>query len=554
MTAVDVHVAQINIGTMVAATDDPMRRRVHGQRSSGSTPSPTPRPDSCGGCRPTRGNATEIQIFPDPLTLVNMSVWESVDALKDVRLPQRARRVLPAPGRVVRARRQARRPLARRRPATIPELDEAVRRVEFLERNGPTPYAFGFAKPPVPLVFEATTPDDADTRGADRTPQPRAGGRRHAPGENHFSLDGRRGHRRPRPHDPRPLRRTARSAAARCATSATAPARSSGCSSTRAAEDRRSAPRSSTSSSCTPARLGLTELRLETSAKQPAAIASVRRLRLRAVRRRGASTSTSPETSLCFAKRCSDSELVQRLHEPAAPTARAAAHRRRATATASPGSGVQTVDRSGDADRGHDLTVGAEHRRAHRRHARLALLDALDPAVAAGLRRTATRPADPTSSGNSTPSGHDPSQGVRRLQRQHAAPVVAFAHEQLHALAGLVAQAARRTAAPAPPAGSAPPPSDRATPARGRDRSGPRRHAAAARAPRAPPPAGGRSPAASPVACCSSFSERGASATARSTWTALSSTPTPVTMSIPQEVYLRKWDARCRNPTRTRRR
>jgi putative acetyltransferase len=45
----------------------------------------------------------------------------------------------------------------------VPELDEAVRRVEFFERNGPTPYAFGFAKPPVPLVFETTTPDDPDT-------------------------------------------------------------------------------------------------------------------------------------------------------------------------------------------------------------------------------------------------------------------------------------------------------------------------------------------------------------------------------------------------------
>ena len=42
------------------------------------------------------------------------------------------------------------------------------------------------------------------------------------------------------------------------------------------------------------------------------------------------------------------------------------------------------------------------------------------------------------------------------------------------------------------------------------------------------------------VADCSAPSVNGRSATARSTWTALSRTPTPVTMSIPQEVYLRE--------------
>ena len=36
--------------------------------------------------------------------------------------------------------------------------------------------------------------------------------------------------------------------------------------------------------------------------------------------------------------------------------------------------------------------------------------------------------------------GHDPAQPVGRLQRHDAAPPVALAHEQLHALAGLVAQ------------------------------------------------------------------------------------------------------------------
>lgn len=45
----------------------------------------------------------------------------------------------------------------------IPQLDEAVRRLEFLERHGPSPYAFDFARPPAPLVFEASDLDDSRT-------------------------------------------------------------------------------------------------------------------------------------------------------------------------------------------------------------------------------------------------------------------------------------------------------------------------------------------------------------------------------------------------------
>ena len=78
----DVHVAQINIGTMVAATDDPLvaefmdnLERINAVADAA--------PGFVWRLQTDIGNATEIQIFPDPLTLVNMSVWESVEALKD---------------------------------------------------------------------------------------------------------------------------------------------------------------------------------------------------------------------------------------------------------------------------------------------------------------------------------------------------------------------------------------------------------------------------------------------------------------------------------------
>ena len=39
------------------------------------------------------------------------------------------------------------------REGEIPRLDDAVRRVEFLERHGPSTCAFGFARPPEPVTF-----------------------------------------------------------------------------------------------------------------------------------------------------------------------------------------------------------------------------------------------------------------------------------------------------------------------------------------------------------------------------------------------------------------
>ena len=133
------------------------------------------------------GNATEIQIFPNPLTLVNMSVWESVDALKAY--VYRSEHIEFFRRRAEWFEPDAKRVALWHVPAgTIPELDEAVRRVEFLERNGATPYAFGFAKPHVPLIFETTTPDDADTDVLiERLNQELAIVATH-PGENHFTL------------------------------------------------------------------------------------------------------------------------------------------------------------------------------------------------------------------------------------------------------------------------------------------------------------------------------------------------------------------------------
>ncbi|MEO6653752.1 MAG: GNAT family N-acetyltransferase [Ilumatobacteraceae bacterium] len=179
-------IAQINIGIMVAPTDDPAVAefmenldRINAQADAA--------PGFVWRLQSESGNATDIQIFADPLELVNMSVWESVQTLKDyvyrtdhVDFFRRRAEWFEADAKRV--------ALWTIDAAATPDLTDAVRRVEFLDRHGPSPYAFGFAKPPAPLVFETTDPSDPDTlRLIDRLDRELTRIATH-PGENHFTL------------------------------------------------------------------------------------------------------------------------------------------------------------------------------------------------------------------------------------------------------------------------------------------------------------------------------------------------------------------------------
>jgi hypothetical protein len=90
------------------------------------------------------GDSTSIRVFDDEEIILNMSVWESIEALKTYVYRSGHRDVL-----------RHRREWADRfegvqaalwwiRAGTVPELSEAVARLDSLERFGPTEYAFTF--------------------------------------------------------------------------------------------------------------------------------------------------------------------------------------------------------------------------------------------------------------------------------------------------------------------------------------------------------------------------------------------------------------------------
>jgi hypothetical protein len=93
------------------------------------------------------GDATSIRVFDDDQILLNMSVWESLDALKAYVYNSGHKEVL-----------RQRRVWADRfdgvqstmwwvRAGDVPEASEAVERLARLEHVGPSPYAFTFQRP-----------------------------------------------------------------------------------------------------------------------------------------------------------------------------------------------------------------------------------------------------------------------------------------------------------------------------------------------------------------------------------------------------------------------
>jgi hypothetical protein len=144
MAAVDWHLAQVNIGRLRAPIDDPsiadfVDALDHINALADRSPGFVWR------LQTDAGNATELQPTDDELVKINMSVWESVEALAEF---------------VYRSEHTAY--LRRRRewferyataysalwwvPAgRLPTIAEALDRLERIEAHGPTPEAFSFA-------------------------------------------------------------------------------------------------------------------------------------------------------------------------------------------------------------------------------------------------------------------------------------------------------------------------------------------------------------------------------------------------------------------------
>jgi hypothetical protein len=140
------HVAQCNVGRVLAPLDSPQLAGFVAALEPVNRMADEA-PGFVWRLQTEAGDATAIRAFEDDMLLLNMSVWESIEALAEFtyRTPHRD---------VMRRRREWFDRLADAYlvlwwvPAgTLPTVVEARARLEVLRRDGPTPEAFTFRSP-----------------------------------------------------------------------------------------------------------------------------------------------------------------------------------------------------------------------------------------------------------------------------------------------------------------------------------------------------------------------------------------------------------------------
>jgi hypothetical protein len=137
------HIAQMNVGTALYPLDDPRMAGFMGQLDQVNALAEAS-PGFVWRLKTDQGNATDIKLTEDPQFIVNMSVWDSIDALF-------AFVYRSAHQGVMQQRRQWFAPPAGAylvlwwvAAGTLPTPQEGLARLAHLDAHGPSPHAFGF--------------------------------------------------------------------------------------------------------------------------------------------------------------------------------------------------------------------------------------------------------------------------------------------------------------------------------------------------------------------------------------------------------------------------
>ncbi len=143
MAANEYHLAQINIGRIRAPLDHPIMAGFIAQLDTINALAEQS-PGFVWRLQTEEGNATAINAYPDPLLLLNITVWETVEDLfefvyrstHNAALKDRKEWFEPYNGPYT--------ALWWIRVGHLPTIEEAKAKLELLTREGPTPEAFTF--------------------------------------------------------------------------------------------------------------------------------------------------------------------------------------------------------------------------------------------------------------------------------------------------------------------------------------------------------------------------------------------------------------------------
>jgi len=143
VTVVNLHIAQVNIARMNAALDDPVMAGFVARLDEINALADRS-PGFVWRLQTLEGNATYLRPYEDERILVNLSVWETLDQLRQYvyhsahaeLIRQRSTWFEKFSGAYV---------AVWWAPAGhLPDVEEAKKRLAHLEIHGPTPFAFTF--------------------------------------------------------------------------------------------------------------------------------------------------------------------------------------------------------------------------------------------------------------------------------------------------------------------------------------------------------------------------------------------------------------------------
>ena len=139
------HIAQLNIAKMIAPLDDPVMHdfvaaldRINALADNS--------PGFVWRLKDEDGDATAIKAYADETILVNLSVWETVAALKDFVYKSGHREIMRRRGSWFEPHTDPYLVLWWIARGSVPSIEEAKQRLEWLKTNGPTERAFSISK------------------------------------------------------------------------------------------------------------------------------------------------------------------------------------------------------------------------------------------------------------------------------------------------------------------------------------------------------------------------------------------------------------------------
>jgi hypothetical protein len=142
----DCQLAQINIGRLIAPIDDPRIAEFVAQLEPINALADQA-PGFVWRLQSASGNATDIAYNDDPSIMLNMSVWESLEALRDYAYKSEHMKVLRDRAKWFEKMDKPYYCLWWVLAGHIPTVAEGRERLEHYQKHGATPFSFWFSQP-----------------------------------------------------------------------------------------------------------------------------------------------------------------------------------------------------------------------------------------------------------------------------------------------------------------------------------------------------------------------------------------------------------------------